>query len=225
MTGARVFSSGCAVGYCHGSGGSANRGPRLRGRNLDRSYIERVVHNGIPNSAMPGFKDRLKAEVLEAVVAYVASISSNTTATSASPPIAVAAPVAGTTPSVPERPSRLASLFFDPAREIRCGSCHELKDKGIKLAPLSATLPAKPGLVKHVTLRSGDSFPGLIVVRDDETVRVYDLSVPPPVLRSFDPDQVTSVEVETQWNHSLVTREYKPGEIAEILRLLSEAAP
>ena len=35
-----IFAQSCSVGYCHGAAGSAGRGPRLRGRRLERSYVD-----------------------------------------------------------------------------------------------------------------------------------------------------------------------------------------
>ena len=73
--GEKVFLSTCAVGYCHGVGGAANRGPRLRGRNFETGYVERTVRHGIPNSAIPAFETKLSERDLTAVVRYVESIT------------------------------------------------------------------------------------------------------------------------------------------------------
>src|SRR5580704_8318163 len=76
--GEQVFARSCSVGYCHGVAGAAGRGPRLRGRSFAKDYLYTVVRDGIPSSAMPAWKDRLKDEDIRAVVEYVASLASAT---------------------------------------------------------------------------------------------------------------------------------------------------
>src|SRR5260221_6354956 len=70
-TGERIFALNCSVGYCHGAAGAAARGPRLRGRTFDKNYLYSAIRDGIPKSAMPAWKDRLKDEEILATVAYV----------------------------------------------------------------------------------------------------------------------------------------------------------
>ena len=74
--GERIFAQSCSVGYCHGVAGSAGRGPRLRGRKLERSYVEKVTREGIPDSAMPGWKGRLSDQEIAAVVDYIMGLAS-----------------------------------------------------------------------------------------------------------------------------------------------------
>ena len=74
--GERIFAQSCSVGYCHGAAGSAGRGPRLRGRKLERSYVEKVTRDGIPDSAMPGWKGRLSDREIAAVVDYIMGLAS-----------------------------------------------------------------------------------------------------------------------------------------------------
>jgi mono/diheme cytochrome c family protein len=208
LAGAKVFATSCAVGYCHGADGAANRGPRLRGREFDRAYVERVVHKGIPNSAMPGFEGRLKPGELAAVIAYVMHISGEKHQ---------AAPSSIT--SEPAEPARVMSpaeaLFFDATREVRCATCHELGGRGVKIAPMDAK-----DKVKRVKLRDGDSFPALIVSDTSEALRVYDLTVPPPVLRTLDRMQVAEIGKEELWNHSQVTRKYTQPEVDQVNEFL-----
>jgi mono/diheme cytochrome c family protein len=203
--GAKVFATSCAVGYCHGADGTANRGPRLRDRNFERSHVEKAIRNGIPNSAMPGFQDRLEKGDLEAVIAYVIRIS-GAKGEAASP-----------TPSpAPRSQSRGEALAFDSSREMRCAACHEFEGKGTKMAPLVK------GVVKRVTLRAGESFPGLIASDAGGTMRIYDLTAPPPVLRTITKDEVASIAPETKWRHTDVTKEYTAAELDEITRYLRQ---
>ena len=75
MDGARIFRQSCSVGYCHGSGGTAGRAPKLIGRAYQHEFAMKATRDGIPNTGMPGWKDRLKPAELDAVVAYVVRIS------------------------------------------------------------------------------------------------------------------------------------------------------
>jgi mono/diheme cytochrome c family protein len=70
---------------------------------------------------MPGFSGRLKPEEIKAVAAYVVSLGG------------VASPAPGALPGVklPEAVEQGRALFFDAARTGACGSCHELRERGI----------------------------------------------------------------------------------------------
>ena len=69
-----VFAQSCATGYCHGAAGAAGSAPRLRGRSLGLNRVSAAVRDGIPQSAMPGWKDLLSEGDLSAVIAYVMSL-------------------------------------------------------------------------------------------------------------------------------------------------------
>ena len=75
VKGEKVFQQNCAIGYCHGTGGAASRGSRLRDRSFTRAYLEKVVREGLPQTAMPGFSGRLSDSDLMAAIDYVASLS------------------------------------------------------------------------------------------------------------------------------------------------------
>ena len=217
--GQKIFAMSCAVGYCHGAEGIANRGPRLKDRKFDFGYIDRVVRNGIPNTAMPGFDGRMKPADLEAVIAYTYIISGNT----------VPAPASRNQPAIQSgteaSPSsaRAEALFFDAAREFRCATCHEWKGKGMRLFPISpgTPIPAAAKQVKRVTLKDGQSFPASIAAEDEAQIRLHDLTSPPPVLRTVGKSDIAAIAPETKWTHAEVTREYTESEISilrEVLR-------
>ena len=139
--GETIFAQSCSVGYCHGVAGAAGRGPRLRGRTFSKDYLYNVTRDGIPNSAMPAWKDRLKDEDIRAVVDYVASLSS---ATDAAPPANPMPPGIGPASLAsfngPPQAARGHALFFDPARE-NCGACHSIAGRGIAIGPDLKSLP------------------------------------------------------------------------------------
>ena len=74
-SGEKIFAQSCSVGYCHGAAGAAARGPRLRGRTFDKNYLYSAIRDGIPKSAMPAWKDRLKDDEIRATVAYIQSLA------------------------------------------------------------------------------------------------------------------------------------------------------
>ena len=50
--GDKLFAKNCSRGYCHGKDGRAGRGPRFRGRTLDKSYMFKVTRQGVPGTSM-----------------------------------------------------------------------------------------------------------------------------------------------------------------------------
>ena len=199
--GDKLFAQGCAVGYCHGAGGSAARAQRLRGRTFDREYLIRVIKNGLPNTAMPAWGDRLTDPDIGALADYIQSLAS------ASADVPLSAPADSSTPATPDLASttpaehqRGRELFFDPTREARCSTCHRLNGIGAAVGPDLLKTGAikisdgprvikygRPRAVRTVVLKDGDKFPGIAVERNG--TRYYDLSALPPVLAS--PDHAT----------------------------------
>ena len=142
--GERIFAQSCSVGYCHGAAGSAGRGPRLRGRKLERSYVEKVTRDGIPDSAMPGWKGRLSDREIAAVVDYIMGLASASDVGPANEPDAAgrrpgnSAEFAG-----PPAARRGQELFFDSTRTPRCAGCHALGGRGTAIGPDLLTGSAK----------------------------------------------------------------------------------
>jgi len=230
-SGERIFMATCAVGYCHGVGGAANRGPRLRGRAFETGYVERTVRRGIPNSAMPAFEGKLNEADLMAVVAYVAGI--------AAPAAAGAATKAPSEPSKPSAamPAELAtgrSLFQDATREARCAICHQAGGIGQKAGPdvvaaarrdpeglVAAIRSSRAKEVRRAVLRSGEAFPVRIAAEMPRMVRVFDLSGLPPVLRTLRREDIVSLDPDPEWGHARAAVGYSDAELAEIARYLA----
>ncbi len=182
--GQTVFAQNCSVGYCHGVGGAAGRGPRLRGRNLPKDYLDRVTHEGIPSSAMPAWKGRLSDADIRAVVEYVSMLSA---ATDAPPPMmpmpAGEGPATARSFNGPPEAGRGFALFFDPTRD-HCGVCSETKD----------------------------------------TVKLYDLTSAPPVLRTLERSEVESIADDPSWRHDDFVQAYTAAELSDIVSYLRWAA-
>jgi mono/diheme cytochrome c family protein len=228
--GEKLFAQGCAVGYCHGAGASAARSPRLRGRSFDRNYLFKVIRNGIPNTAMPAWGDRLTDADISDLADYIQSLATAPAAVAGGPSTeapAAAGPDAAIDTPAEFRPGR--ELFFDLTREARCSVCHRLngagtpagpdvtKSAGIKVADGPQVLRyGRPRLVRTVVLKDGERFPAVPLERAALNPRVYDLSSNPPVLRSLLGTEVQSLQRQTNWRHGNAVRGYSKDELQTI---------
>lgn len=220
--GSKIFQQTCTVGYCHGQGGAAGRAPRLAGRALDHGYLLRVTSDGIPNTGMPGWKDRVKGADFEALMEFVYMLNGP----SGSIP-AHAAAAAKPKAEMPDAAKRGKDAFFDPIRGVnRCGTCHSLEGWGTAIGPNLAAAKATPaslrnGSGKARTARTldGESFPAIEADARPGWVRVFDLTSPPPVLRTF-PAGFLTWSGNPEWKHSAATSNYSDAELAAIAEYL-----
>ncbi|HYR90635.1 MAG TPA: c-type cytochrome [Terriglobia bacterium] len=214
--GEQVFGKSCATGYCHGPKGTAGGAPRLAARGFDQAFIASVVNRGVPGTAMQGFANTLSRPELAAVIAYVASLNgvSNSTAPAAAP-VAVSGEAA-----------RGRELFSDAVRSFgRCSTCHEVNGIGIPVAVPIANVPANVQELRAIAPKvstaalDGQTMPALVVSNGMRSVIFYDLTTPPPVLRTADPAAVKLTD-GSSWRHSSVIGSYKDDELGSILTYL-----
>lgn len=223
--GEQIFAQNCSVGYCHGVAGAAGRGPRLRGRSFPKDYLYTVTRDGIASSAMPAWKDRLKDADIRAVVEYVASLATaGDTAPPANPMPPGAGPAAIPSFRGPAAAARGHELFFDATR-ANCGVCHAVGGRGMAIGP---DLAAKPEMAlgdpdaahsKHVLtakLQNGEEFPALRGEQNENQVTLYDLTLAPPVLRTFLRSEVASLAPNPSWRHSDFTKDYTRTDLEAI---------
>ncbi len=228
--GEKIFAQSCSVGYCHGVGGAAGRGPRLRGRSFDRAYLISVTRDGVPKSAMPGWKERLSNAEIEYVASYVMSLASATDAAPANPMPPGVGPAAVSAFKGPAQAGRGHAAFFDAQREARCATCHALGGRGIAAGPdlskaasmtpkqLGAAISASSSShTSMVRLKNGESFPALQTGAVGPIVKLYDLTSPPPVLRSVLREEIESITKETGWSHAAVSKQYPAEQLADIV--------
>lgn len=228
--GDKLFAQGCSVGYCHGAGGSAARSQRLRGRTFDRDYLIKVIRNGIPNTAMPAWGERLTDGDINDLTDYIQSL--------ANAPVNVAAGPSTETPvslpaeksiDTPDEHSRGRDLFFDLTREGRCSVCHRLNGIGAaiglditKVSALKVTdgpqvlRYGRPRTVRTFVLKDGERFPGINLERTATQTRVYDLTSNPPVLRSLVTTEVQSIQRQSTWRHGNVVKGYSLEDLQSI---------
>jgi mono/diheme cytochrome c family protein len=179
----------------------------------------KVISWGIPATGMPEFTSRLKTREIDDLVAFMMTLRG----APAGPAPAAAPPRALTADAKVGR-----DLYFDAARTGACGSCHELDGWGVPVGPNLAAAPAGRfdalrDVPSHrvVTARpEGERpFPALVVERSEARVRVYDLTGPLPVLRSFAAAKFT-LDPTSSWRHEQATRIYTNGELETIARYL-----
>jgi mono/diheme cytochrome c family protein len=213
--GASIFNKSCAVGYCHGTGGTAGRAPKLVGRAFEHAFVHKVTRDGVPNTGMPGWKDRLSGPELDAVIAYVVNISGG----KLDPKLSAAASAG---PTMPAAVKAGRDRFFDKVRgERRCSTCHAVEELGIAVGPnlvsagtfdVAGMRNGKPATVRKATTRSGESFSALVVEQKPESVVVFDLALPLPVLRTFDKGAL-SFAGGAAWQHSRAVEKYTDDDL------------
>lgn len=231
--GEKVFSKSCAVGYCHGVGGTAGKGPRLKGRSFQAEYVYRVTRDGIPDSAMPSWNDRLSEREIWAVVGYILSLSDLTekpTDVSEIPSEATAEKAFFDSSPPPTLKGK--ALFFDATKKnTRCSTCHAMEGRGIGIGPnLKETAKINLSMdriqASHsqhtliVNLQDGESFLALRSEETPEFIRLYDLTLPPPVLRSFKQEEILSLRPTNKWSHKSMLANYTSQELTEIIEYL-----
>lgn len=200
--GSTLVKQRCSVGYCHGLEGRAGRAPRLGNRGFEREYLNKVIRDGIPNSAMPAFKATLTEPQINAVIAYVMSLTPGGAPVAPPPPPLVRPEAATSAAKVPAGfgdPARGRDIFFDLANEMNCGVCHangvaapdpaKLKGKSARdllrdIVQPGASLNSAFAHVQ-VKLKSGEEFSGIRTEQTAARVRVLDTGSTPPVLRTI----------------------------------------
>lgn len=231
--GKRVFEMNCSVGYCHGSEGSAGKGPRLRDRVWTKSYLYRTVEKGIPNSSMPAWEGRLTNESIDAVVAYILSISHEQPESES---LSKSSPSVSPKVSAGKDAALGKKLFFDPMKGRNCGICHRVAGSGTPVAPdypdlsmrsdkvLLGQIVNRPshGALVRVSVKDGDIVCGIKVDDAQGVLHIYDLAgVGPPVLRTIDR---ASIEMEAPCAdvsiHQTNSLDYTAEELASIVAYL-----
>ncbi|MBK9170755.1 MAG: c-type cytochrome [Bryobacterales bacterium] len=224
--GQEIYKQTCAVGYCHGLDGTAGRGPNMRGRALDPKHVERVIREGVPATGMPAFADFLSETDLRASVAYIMSLGK-----------AQAQAVAPPAPAMPAAAARGYKHFFDSDKATNCATCHSLAGRGNAVGPdLSrlarlnprgiqvAILSTRTQYVQEVKLKNGQTFPGMQLAADGETVQMYDLNQNPPALRALKRAEIDSMKDNVDWKHPAESVHFSKAELADIISYIRWAS-
>lgn len=229
--GSKLFGPTCGNAYCHGTGGSGGGAPRLRGKGLESSYLFKSISNGIPGTAMPSFKSELSEEQVWKLIAFIMSDADPSVVAQPAAPAAdnrssqtTARPatVDGAT-SVVGSVQEGKVLFFDSARSKSCHFCHLMQGEGTSIGPDLSTVGDRPArqlfssiILPHQTkdpryttiilrLRNGESVIGVKKEEDDESIRVFDTTELPAVLRTVQKGDVIKSEAA---NESVMPKDY-----------------
>ena len=219
--GADVFAKTCATPYCHGPKGAGGGAPKLAARGFDEIYIASVTRAGVAGTSMQGYGSTLARADFNAVIAYVASLNGIDPRGPQSPEPARLSPEA----------ARGRDLFFDSVRGVdRCSTCHQVEGLGIAIAPI-ANIPATTAALRNAATpdvrmaRVGaDRFPTLIVSDGGRRTVLYDLTTPPPVMRTVESAAV-GISDYSAWRHAAVVKAYDDRELESILAFLRSALP
>jgi len=232
--GAKLFAPSCGNAYCHGTGGAGGGAPRVRGKGLDAAYVFKAISNGIPGTAMLSFKSELSEEQIWKLVAFITSDAKTSFASKPEASLAdkpePPSPTIQPKPPDATDPSSIAgsvpagkALFFDSAQSKSCHYCHSVKGEGASIGPDLSQIGNKSArelflsivLARAVkdpryatvtlTLRNGDKIVGVKKEEDEESIRVYDTTELPAVLRTVQKADVSKFETA---NGSVMPKDY-----------------
>lgn len=217
VAGKQIFETTCAASTCHGSGGVGAGGPKLVDRNFSLDLVRTTVLNGRSGTPMPAFKELFDSDMTASVIAYVLSISTGGRWATAVPVAAADKPTAAA--PWPEsiaigagqgHPAAGYALFYDAAKPTSCRTCHSYRENGGPVGPDFAALHKSPSEIFELISKPGAANPqfpavtlttranarhsGIKRTETDESIRIVDVSVLPPVTRTFLKADVASVE-------------------------------
>jgi mono/diheme cytochrome c family protein len=218
--GLEIFNKSCATGYCHGLKGVEGGAPRLAARGFDEAYITQTIRMGIPHTGMPSFGEMERADLL-AVIAYVDSLNGITPSVN---PALAGGPMR---PKLPPDAQRGRALFADQVRGLtRCSNCHQADGVGIAVTLPFTSVPDNVAALRAIATpqietatAEGDTFPALVLNRVGAQTKLYDFTIPPPVLRTFAKGSVT-FKPGSSWRHEAMLTPYKDDELESILVFL-----
>jgi putative heme-binding domain-containing protein len=251
--GARLFAPTCGTGYCHGAGGSGGGGPKLKGRAFEPKYLFNVISNGVPGTPMIPFKSQYSQEQIWKMVAFISSDNVGVAAagpSGGSQPPTTAAPGSATALKEPDQrtsgdPKAGRALFFDSAFKYNCAACHSFKSDGASIGPDLSVAGAKRSareLFLYIlmpkptvdskysmmvfTLRSGEKITGVRKEEDEESIRVYDTTELPAVLRTIQKKEIARTEsaAETVMPRDYAAR-YTMKQLLDIVAFLKSDEP
>jgi mono/diheme cytochrome c family protein len=222
--GEKIYNQSCATGYCHGVKGASGGAPRLASRGFDAAYITQVVRSGIQGTGMPAFGTQLSRLDLAAVISYVGTL--NGIAPAPLPPDR-----GMPRRQLPPEAAKGRAMFYDAIRGFgRCSVCHQVDGTGIAVADPIAKVPdsvaalralASPHVVNATA--EGSTFPALVLSKGAVTVKLYDLTTRPPVLRTFLAKEV-QIGSASNWSHNSAMAAYNDAELESILAFLKVSA-
>jgi hypothetical protein len=197
--GRAVFAEYCSIPYCHGADGGEGRAPMLRGRSWHERDLRRIIADGVPDTSMPPFGNRLSPEELASLIDFVRSISLEMDSSEGD--------MVRTSERAPWDLASGRALFHEGS----CAHCHRFGRADRAGPDLSRAAEKRPfeilrdivepgaensggkGFVQ-VETKGGESFSAVREEDRETEVRVHDLSTSPPVLRRIAKAEIVRVE-------------------------------
>ena len=114
-----------------------------------------------------------------------------------------------------------------------CNGCHRFENQGTTVGPdlnliahLSpkaiaiAILATRTAHVISMKLKTGEIFPTMQTTEDQKTLRIYDLSKDPPVLRTVERSEVDSTKDNDSWKHRSAATTLTTEQLADLIAYL-----
>jgi putative heme-binding domain-containing protein len=200
--------------------------PTLRGKGLEAAYLFKTISNGLSGTPMRPFKSELSEEKIWQLVAYIMSPVGGGEAPAASGPTAAESAKSGAagdgSPATPADSSTMTGdssagkqLFFDTSQSKSCQSCHTFQGMGASIGPdlsklggrsarelfLAIVLPGDARDQRYrtltVTLKDGEKIIGVKKDEDSDSLRIYDVTELPAVLRTVQKGQIAVSEISS----------------------------
>jgi hypothetical protein len=137
----------------------------------------------------------------------------------------------------PEQAARGQAIFFDENVAAHCGGCHSLEGKGTAVGPdisrlahlsshgiVTAIRATLTEYVRTVKPKGGNEFPGMPAAKDTGTLQYYDLSSKPPVLRKFEPKDLSSTRENATWKHPPSSAGFTDQQLADVIAYIKWAS-
>jgi mono/diheme cytochrome c family protein len=128
----------------------------------------------------------------------------------------------------PQQVQRGETVFLEPSQG--CASCHALKGQGVavgpdlsvigRLGPRAIATGVRSTITQYVelvSLKSGESFPGMPVSSDESCLKFYDLSKTPPALRRIERADLKTTGPQSTWKHPPAVGNLTDQQIADVI--------
>ena len=208
--GSKLYSTTCAVGYCHGLEGRTFGAPQLREREWDPRQLGETINNGVPGTTMPAFRGVLADRDIWTIVAYIMTLS--TTELAASDAVLEIGAAIKVRQPLSEKEKLGFDLFFDLHNAKRCSVCHLVGEWGSAIGPdlahaaekhsaeelLGDIVEPDDGIAGGfdqtiVVTNQGEQIAGIKKEQTDEFIRIYDTTTFPVPLRTLYKEEIKSV--------------------------------
>jgi putative heme-binding domain-containing protein len=141
-------------------------------------------------------------------------------------------------PPITAQATRGREQFLHSAKGTACATCHLVDGQGTAVGPDLTDIGSVVGphglvgtikmsmtaYVQEVQTKTNGTFPGIQKQKDGDTLQIWDLSLTPPVLRTLQSSDVTSMKQNDKWKHPPTGAGYTQQELADIIAYLKWAA-